>query len=203
MKIKLIVFDMDGVLIDACEWHRVALNKSLSHLCGYEISLEQHYSDFNGLPTKMKLRKLLEMGVVEECQFDEIESFKQKFTIDLIEKKASIRQEKIELLNYLKNKEIKIACYTNSIRHTAKLMLYKTGIIDFFDLIVTNQDVDNPKPDPQGYIKIMQHFSVKPEETIIVEDSPKGFEAAYRSQARVFKVRDQEEVNLKLFRGFL
>ena len=40
--IKLVVFDLDGVLVDACEWHRVALNKALKALCDYEISLEEH-----------------------------------------------------------------------------------------------------------------------------------------------------------------
>ena len=56
-KIKLVIFDLDGVLVDACEWHRAALNKALLEICDYEISQEDHYSVFNGIPTKVKHKK--------------------------------------------------------------------------------------------------------------------------------------------------
>ena len=201
--IELIIFDLDGVLVDACEWHRVALNKALKQVCNYEISLNDHYKDYNGIPTKIKLNKLFEKGIVSSSDFVLIEELKQHYTIELINETASIRQEKIDLLNYLKNKQIKTACYTNSIRQTAELMLNKTGILNLFDLVITNQDVEKSKPDPQGYLKIMNLFNINCCSTIIVEDSPKGFEAAYRSGAKVFKVNDQEQVNINLFKGFI
>ena len=121
----------------------------------------------------------------------------------MINETASIRQEKIDILNHLKNKQIKTACYTNSIRQTTELMLNKTGILNLLDLIITNQDVEKSKPDPQGYLKIMNLFNINCCNTIIVEDSPKCFEAAYRYGAKVFKVNDQEQVNINLFRGFI
>lgn len=201
--IKLVIFDLDGVLVDACEWHRVALNRALKQVCNYEISLEEHYKDYNGIPTKVKLNKLLQNRLIKDSDFVLIEELKQRYTIELINETAKNRQEKIELLNLLKNKKIKIACYTNSIRQTAELMLSKTGILHFFDLILTNQDVEASKPNPQGYNKIIDLFNVNLNETIIVEDSPKGYEAAYLSGAKVFKVNDQEQVNINLFKGFI
>jgi beta-phosphoglucomutase len=201
--IKLVIFDLDGVLVDACEWHRVALNRALKEVCNYEISLEEHYKNYNGIPTKVKLNKLLENRLIKDSNFVLIEELKQRYTIELINETAKNRQEKIELLNLLKNKKIKIACYTNSIRQTAELMLSKTGILHFFDLILTNQDVEASKPNPQGYNKIIDLFNVNLNETIIVEDSPKGYEAAYLSGAKVFKVNNQEQVNINLFKGFI
>ena len=62
MNIKLVIFDMDGVLVDACEWHKDALNAALLELCNYKISEEEYYSVFNGLPTKTKLQKLSGQG---------------------------------------------------------------------------------------------------------------------------------------------
>ena len=53
--IKAIIFDMDGVLIDAKEWHYEALNNALQ-LFGYKISREDHLATFDGLPTREKLR---------------------------------------------------------------------------------------------------------------------------------------------------
>jgi hypothetical protein len=201
--IKLVIFDLDGVLVDACEWHRIALNRALKEVCNYEISLEEHYKDYNGIPTKIKLNKLFQKGLIKDGDFALIEELKQRYTIELINETAKNRQEKIELINLLKNKKIKIACYTNSIRQTAELMLSKTGILHFFDLILTNQDVEASKPNPQGYNKIIDLFNVSLNETIIVEDSPKGYEAAYLSGAKVFKVNDQEQVNINLFKGFI
>ena len=201
--IKLVVFDLDGVLVDACEWHRIALNKALQQTCKYEISLQEHYREYNGIPTMTKLKKLNEKGIISKDKFEIIEELKQKYTIELINNTAHIREEKVQLLKYLKQNEIKVACYTNSIRQTAELMLYKTGILNLLDVVITNQDVEHTKPNPEGYNKIMNLFKYAPNETLIVEDSPKGFEAAYSSGAKVFKVNNQEQVNIELFRGYI
>lgn len=201
--IKTIIFDMDGVLVDACEWHRVALNLALKTICNYEISLEDHYSTFNGLPTKVKLRKLSELGILKEENFQEIETLKQEKTIDAINQQAVERKEKILLMKFLKSKNINIACYTNSIRKTAQLMLKKTGVFDYIDLLVTNEDVKNAKPSPEGYIKCIQHFNTDPDNVIIVEDSPKGIEAAMKSGARVITVKNPDDVTIELFKEYL
>jgi HAD superfamily hydrolase (TIGR01509 family) len=201
--IKLIIFDMDGVLVDACEWHRVALNESLKEICNYEIPLEDHYTEFNGIPTKIKLKKLNQMGIISKDLFEKIENLKQKKTIDIINELAVQQQEKIELMEYLKLKDIKIACYTNSIRLTAELMLKKTGIFDYLDLLVTNQDVKNPKTDPEGYIKCMKSFNMESKKTLIAEDSEKGLQAAIASGANILKVLNSKEVNIEKIKGLL
>ena len=76
--IKLVIFDLDGVLVDACEWHRLALNEALKDVVGYEISLDDHYREYNGTPTKVKLQKLESKGIVEKRDFAVIQDLKQK-----------------------------------------------------------------------------------------------------------------------------
>lgn len=201
--IKAICFDMDGVLVDACEWHRISLNKALKEICGYEISYEEHIQFFNGIPTIKKLNILLDRGLIKKNDIEKIEELKQFNTIDVINNHCIKREEKIELMKYLKNKKILNFCYTNSIRQTTEIMLSKTGILDYFDLLLTNKDVTKPKPDPEGYKYLLNKFMLKPEEMIIVEDSPKGFEAAYLSGCKVFRVLNQEQVDINLFRGFV
>lgn len=201
MPIKLVIFDMDGVLVDACEWHRIALNEALKESCGYQISLEDHYREYNGIPTKIKLQKLADSGIISKSLFKQIESLKQDKTIEAIEKFAIIRQEKVELMKFLKQKNIKIACYTNSIKKTAEMMLNKTGILDYFDLLISNQDVAEPKPNPEGYLKIIDFFNIKKEECLIVEDSPSGLNAANLSGANVLKVDTVDDVYIGLFEG--
>jgi HAD superfamily hydrolase (TIGR01509 family) len=125
----------------------------------------------------------------------------QNKTIDIIKKNAHIRQEKVELLEYLKKNNYFVACYTNSIRNTAELMLKRTGILELFDLIITNQDVNFPKPDPEGYNKIISFFNLSPKETVIVEDSPKGIEAAIKTGSSICVVKNPNEVTLELLRS--
>ena len=201
--IKLVIFDLDGVLVDACEWHRLALNEALKEVCDYEISLMDHYEFYNGLPTKVKLHKLSDHGILSESKHKEVNDLKQQKTIAIIENAAKVREEKIELLNWLKDRSIAVACFTNSIRETTDLMLKKTGIYDLFELIVTNQDVTTPKPDPEGYIKVLKHFKCDPQNAIIVEDSPKGLKAAYGSGCKVIRVEGPTDVSIQLFDGVI
>ena len=197
MTLKLIIFDMDGVLIDACDWHRDAMNRSLMKVCNYEIPLEDHYKIYNGLPTKVKLKKLMNSGILNEEQSERVYNLKQEKTIEIIEECAVEEQDKIELLQWLREYPVNVACFTNSIRETASLMLRKTGILELLDTLITNQDVSAAKPDPEGYLKALKHFGYKKENAFIVEDSPKGLDAARQSGANVYEVSGYHEVTLE------
>jgi len=200
---KLIIFDLDGVLVDACEWHRLALNEALKEVCNYEISLEEHYSTFNGTPTKVKLQKLTEMGILASGQHQEVYDRKQELTVETIRENAAHRKEKVDMIEELKQNEYSIACYTNSIRNTAILMLQKTGVLEHLDYLLTNQDVKKSKPDPEGYLFLVKKFNVQKNDVIIVEDSPKGRAAAHASGCNVIEVENPDEVNIELFREYL
>ena len=205
MSLKLIIFDMDGVLIDACDWHKDAFNQALKDLCNYQISEEDHYSVFNGLPTKTKLTKLTEMGVVSKDPkiHKEINNLKQEKTIEIIKEMAEYDMSKVNLVNWLKLRGIKVACFTNSIRKTAELMLDKCGVLEELDLLVTNQDVKTPKPDPEGYLRVLKHFNINPQDAIIVEDSPKGLRAASATGCKVMKVDNATQVYTENIRRFI
>lgn len=200
--IKLIIFDMDGVLVDACEWHRIALNEALKEVCNYEITLEEHYSIFNGIPTRTKLSILNDRGIVIKENNAKIEQLKQEKTIEIINKLACLREEKVELMNFLKHKKIKIGCYTNSIRKTSELMLTRTGILEYLDLLVTNEEVIHPKPNPEGYLYCFKKFGIDKADSLIIEDSQKGIEAAKQSGANLLIVKNVDEVNISLIKEY-
>lgn len=200
---KLVIFDLDGVLVDACDWHRDALNEALLEVSNTSIEEKEHVSTFNGIPTRKKLEILIDQKRVKESELERIYDLKQEKTIQIIQQKAQKRKEKIELITELKRRGFVVACFTNSIRETANLMLSKTGVLDLFELVVTNQDVSNPKPDPEGYVKVMKHFRASKEETCIIEDSPKGIEAAEQSGAQVIVVKNPDDVNLSLIERIL
>ena len=192
--IKLIIFDMDGVLVDACEWHRISLNRALKEVCNYEISKKDHYSTYNGIPTKVKLSLLADKNLIPQNKKNIVYERKQELTVEIIKEHAKIREEKIKMIKYLKSLGIIVACYTNSIRMTAELMLEKTGILKDLDYLLTNQEVSNCKPDPEGYNFIVKKYNLEKDQVLIVEDSPKGKRAAYASGCNVLEVINPDEV---------
>jgi len=193
--IKAILYDLDGVLVDATEWHYESLNEALKEISGFELSRFEHIRTFNGLPTNRKLEILFDQNRVKREDFDAIWNLKQKKTNEVIEKTASVDETKKRL--HEGTKAFKKICVTNSIRQTALLMLEKTGQQSFMDYIISNEDVNNPKPDPEGYIKAIQYLKLQPNECLIVEDSPKGIEAAKKSNAHVYEVKGYNDVTLE------
>ena len=201
-KLQLVIFDLDGVLVDACEWHRVAFNQALREISDYEISEQEHIEIYNGLPTAKKLDMLNLKGIVNINDNSLIHNRKQQITMDLINEGLRPDLSKIELMKWLKDRKYNICCFTNSISRTASLMLEKCGVLNYLHTVVTNEDVKNPKPSPEGYNNLINKYKVNPRQCMIVEDSPKGVAAAVDSGAIVMKVKNATEVtkdNLERF----
>lgn len=204
MTINAVIFDLDGVLVDACEIHYQALNAALRQVVGYEIPREEHESAYNGLPTKEKLKILEEKQIIQEDQKAQIDRVKQSLTMYFIE---ALRpdEQKIELLEWLKDKGIALGCVTNCTRESAIKMLTIAGLVGFFDEIITSSDGYRPKPDPQAYVECMKLMGVQKRFTMIVEDSPKGCEAATLAGVRVLRAINDgpKEVIKDIFTGYV
>jgi HAD superfamily hydrolase (TIGR01509 family) len=202
-KIKLIIFDLDGVLVDAKKIHYDTLNTALENIDPkYKISLFEHLSLYDGLKTNQKLKLLTQNKGLDQKYHNQIWEEKQKLTIEAVSK-ISKNQKLIDLFTNLRNKGFKLACCSNSIRRSVLVMLSKIGIIEYLDLILSNEDVNNAKPHPEIFWKAMSMTEVLPEETLIVEDSPTGLLAANRSRAKILRVNDpedltEEKINSKL-----
>ena len=195
MTIKAILFDMDGVLIDAKEWHYEALNKALSHF-GYNISRDAHLSTFDGLPTLRKLDTLSVSQGLPRGLHDHINELKQKYTIQYSYKFCKPTFNHRYALSKL-SKKYKIAVCSNSIRNTVETMMDLAGLRNYLNLIVSNQDVETPKPDPEMFIKAINTFSLKPEECLILEDNENGIIAAKASGAHLLQIANPDDVQLE------
>lgn len=192
--IKLIIFDLDGVLVDAKEIHYEALNRALSTLDPkYVISRSEHLSSYDGLNTTKKLNMIsIDKGLPKESH-DFVWKLKQQETIDIINS-FSYDNRLIEILNRLKKDGYCIAVASNSIRETVKMMLVRKGLIDYVDFYYSNQDVTHPKPNVEMYLQCMIKAGVSPKETIIIEDSHIGRKAALDSGAYLFAVKNSFDV---------
>jgi len=191
---KLIIFDLDGVLIESRDLHFYALNSALEKVgAKYVISREEHLSYYDGLSTTKKLEMLSERKELEKFYFNQIWQDKQTATFDLI-KKFSKDQKLIEIFSNLKKQDFKIAVASNSIRETIKLSLLSIGIIEFVDYFVSNEDVKRAKPYPEMYWKCMTECNSLPKNTVIIEDSHIGRQGALDSGAYLIPVIDTADL---------
>lgn len=193
-KIKAVLFDMDGVLIDAKDWHYEALNRALG-LFGMGISRYDHLHTFDGLPTKVKLEMLSEQYYLPKELHGFINQIKQKYTMEITEQKCRPMFHHEYALSKLHESGYKIAVCSNSIHSTIEAMMKKSCLIDYIDEIISNEDVKKAKPDPEMYTTAIKKFGLCPDECVVVEDNPNGIAAGKASGASVLEVGTVYDVN--------
>ena len=194
--IKCILFDLDGVLVSAKEIHYEALNQALKEVDEkFIITLQEHLGVYDGLKTEQKLNLLSKNKNLPVNLHKQIWDRKQQITLEQINNFTPNKQL-CEVLEYLSNKGYKLACCSNSIRKSIIVMLANTGLIKYFDLLISNEDVINSKPHPEMYWLAMSKLKCLPEETLIVEDSPNGLQAAYRTNAEILQINGPTELTI-------
>lgn len=195
MTIKAVLFDMDGVLIEAKEWHYEALNRALD-LFGMPISRFDHLTTFDGLPTRKKLEMLsVERGLPQELH-EFINEMKQAYTMEIVHAQCKPTFVHEYALSRLKAEGYQLAVCSNSVRQTVLTMMEKANLTPYLDFMVSNQDVSKGKPDPEMYLAAMSKFGLLPTECLIVEDNENGIKAARASGAHLLVVKDVQETNL-------
>lgn len=193
--IKAVIFDMDGVLIDAKDWHYEALNRALNHF-GFNITRYDHLVTFDGLPTRDKLEMLSREQGLPKMLHDFLNELKQIYTTEVVHACCKpIFQHEYALSN-LKANGYKLAVASNSVRNSVELMMNKSNLSQYLDVILSNQDVTNGKPDPEIYIKGMSMLGASPSETLVLEDNEHGIASVNAAGAHLMVIEEVTDVTL-------
>ena len=192
-KIKAVIFDMDGVLIDAKEWHYEALNRALG-LFGYTITRYDHLVTYDGLPTRQKLEMLSKEQNLPVELHSFINEMKQRYTMEIVHSKCKPVFNKEYAMSMLKADGYKIGVASNSVRNSIVTMMEMSDLTKYIDVIVSNQDVKEGKPNPEIYLKAIDGVGVKPEECLVVEDNINGIKAGQAAGAHVMQVETVNDV---------
>ncbi len=193
---------MDGVLIDAKDWHYEALNKALG-LFGVEITRPEHETTYDGLPTKDKLVLLEKEKGLPRKLHRFINEMKQIYTMEMVNSLCRPMFHHEYALSSLKNEGFLIAVSSNSIRKTVEVMMEKSHLNKYLEFFLSNEDVVKSKPDPEMYVLAIKKLDLTPEECVIVEDNENGLKAAYASGANVLKVDSIYDVNYENIKTFV
>lgn len=191
---KLVIFDLDGVLLDSRDLHYHALNAALMEQdTHYVITREEHLSTYDGLPTKVKMKFLTEKKGLPPSLYDQVWKDKQDATIKLLTQ-LQVDDKLVHIFKSLKEHGFQIAVASNSIRNTVKITLLRLGIMDYVDYYQTNEDVKRSKPYPEMYWNCMMACNAIPDTTVIVEDSHIGRQGAIDSGAKLLPVEDAHDL---------
>jgi len=196
---SLLIFDLDGVLIDSRSLHYNALNVAIFNVAGpdYIITVDEHLSRYDGLPTKQKLLMLTREKGLDAIHYDAIYNEKQAETKRLILQYTESQKLK-DIMFFVNSMGYKIAVASNSIRETVKIAIHALGLTPYVDYYVSNEDVKKAKPHPEMYWKAMTELNAIPDTTVIIEDSHIGREGAIASGAQLLSVENPSDVTLEL-----
>jgi len=201
-RVKAVLFDLDGVLVDAADWHYEAFNRALGRF-GYTITRPEHLQTYDGLPTRNKLEILSRDKGLPPALHATIHQLKQEFTRDQIIASCRPVPEKRLLLRRLKEEGRRLGVCSNAIRESVHLMLGQSGLMEYLDCVLSQEEVELPKPAPDIYREAMTRLQSPPGETVIVEDGRHGVESGRRAGGHVLQVETWSEVDYGFVRRFI
>ena len=200
--VKLIIFDLDGVLYDSKEIHFESLNNAIKQFDSKYTITKEHLNKYDGLPTNQKLELLSKDKNLPKELHKKIWEAKQNYTLEILDTIA-MNPELIEILKLIKSKNIKTVCCSNSVEKTVVKILMNLGVFEYFDFIQANESVKFPKPYPEMYWNAMLEFGLLPSETAIIEDSAVGRLAALQSGAKTFFVESRKDIDIKFIENII
>lgn len=195
-RIRLVVFDLDGVLVESRDLHYEALNRALEEEAGKEcvISREEHTHVYDGLSTNQKLKMLEVAKGLPSDLHQNVWDKKQAYTESLVNEMLGPLDHILNTITALKKMSLPVCVASNCIRSSVKTILTQIGLMPYVDVFLSNEDVKNAKPNPDIYEKACSIFGVSPSETLVVEDSTIGFEAASRAGCHMLRVSNPHDV---------
>lgn len=201
--IDTIIFDLDGVLIDSKDIHFKALNDAIRK-CGirYQITYQDHINNYDGLPTKVKLKILNEAGIISQKKNKQIQLHKNKYATIEFKKKIKYSKEIYEMFKIL-SENFKIGIATNAVQATLDLSIKNLKIKKFVKSAISTKQVMNPKPHPEIYLRSILNLNSNPKNTLIIEDSHFGRLAAKDSGAHLMPIKNLSEVTYKKITNFI
>lgn len=179
MKKNLAIFDMDGTLFDTGNVNYYSYKEALGKY-GIELDEEYFIKECNGRHYKQFLTDI--MGGSDNIeQVHELK--KELYAANLVHARANTH-----LFNMIDSMRdiYHIAIVTTASKKNVYDILSRFGYENYFEYVITQEDITRAKPDPQGFNMAMEHFGVAPENTVVFEDSEVGIQAARASGASVF-----------------
>lgn len=189
MKLKAVIFDMDGVILDS---ERLFLDCWEEVVNKYELdrNVLENYKKCIGT-TAQKTREIMTTGALIDFDYDHYEDIVMGVFMDYARNNTlPVKAGARELLDEIKAKGIKLALASSTKGHVIKWELGDLGLYDIFDIVVSGDMLKRSKPAPDIYLKAIEELGISPEEGVAIEDSYNGVVSAHDAGLKVIMVPD-------------
>lgn len=185
---KLVIFDVDGTLLDTEARWKEAWGAIGNQYNAPELGMDLFYK-LIGKSGKEELL-FIENYLNERNLPISILSEATAYGLQLLNEHIDVKPGVFEFLNHLKSLKIPMGVATATNRDATIERLTRCGLIDYFDYILCGDQVTKRKPHPETYLKVLDYFDIDPKETLVLEDSLVGVEAAYRAGTACIMIPD-------------
>lgn len=187
-RIKTVIFDLDGTLLDTEKYFCVCWPKALERF-GYAMTEEQALT-MRSMGQPFALIHLKEM-FGEEVDYQAVRACRRELMEECLAAQGiEVKKGAVELLSFLKEQGIPAAIATASDVERTKRYLKETGLLPYFTRIISATMVEKGKPAPDVYLFACEELGAAPGECLAVEDSPNGVKSAYEAGCKVVMVPD-------------
>jgi len=196
-KLKAILFDLDGTLIDSEFFHFECWNEILIE-SDVQLTYEEWLKEYAGIPLDVNAKNIIKKyGIITPLL--EIIERRQSLTLKRFEKvEIPLMHYVIEMLDYLKNRDLLLALVTGSPRQDVEAIFAKNGLDKYFEVMVTGTDVVKNKPNPECYELCLNQLGVKKEECLVFEDTVNGIKSAKAAGLMCFAIQKHKQEHEKL-----
>jgi beta-phosphoglucomutase len=192
---------MDGVLLLSSDLHYNAFCKALLD----EPVEILDYSEFAGMRTDSAIRKIYKQAkvVLNPEKFEEIVSRKRKYAAEMLREHLPVAPDCYQVIAELFRRDISLAIASSSSSQNVQLFLDSSGTRNFFSIIMSGEDVENAKPNPEIFRTVRNSLRLLPESCFVVEDSESGIRGAQADGMKVIGVVGQHTQKELLLFGTL
>lgn len=183
-KVKAVVFDMDGLLLDS---ERVVLEDFIASCreFGYEPDIEVYYKCIGC--NKDRTKEIMLTGYGPDFPYKAVnDSWYSKAG----KKPMPLKRGVLDLLQHLDRRALRKVVVTSTQRYWANKMLAESGILPHFDFLVCGDDITRSKPEPDIYLKACEKLNLPPSACLALEDSDNGVLSAFRAGMQVIQIPD-------------
>ncbi|TFF85570.1 MAG: HAD family hydrolase [Promethearchaeota archaeon] len=184
-KVEVIIFDLEGTLVEMkADWDQ--MREDIRNYFNTQYDIDMYFK-----PVLEKIDEVLNLlaDKYSQSELDQIKDGALQIIRDTHKKAAKnsvLFDGILDLLEKLKKDKFKMAAFTQSGREATRIILNKNSIQKYFDFVITREDVDKPKPFPDGIIKIINHFKLNKNKFIICGDHP--FDISAGKKANIYTI---------------